>query len=79
MRIPRGRVTAIAVATFTAVAVVGVGCGSSDDTSSSDAASSPELVVFAASSLGPAFEEYGDRFADADVKFSFAGSDDLAA
>ncbi len=54
------------------------GCGSSDDTSS-DAGSNPELVVFAASSLGPAFEQYGDQFADADVKFSFAGSDDLAA
>ena len=49
-------------------------------TSTSSAASSdPELVVFAASSLGPAFERYGDQFEEADVKFSFAGSDDLAA
>ena len=32
-----------------------------------------------ASSLGPAFEQYGDEFDGADVKFSFAGSDDLAA
>ena len=55
------------------------GCGGSDDTGSSGAASDPELIVFAASSLGPAFEQYGDRFEGADVKFSFAGSDDLAA
>jgi molybdate transport system substrate-binding protein len=39
----------------------------------------PELVVFAAASLEPAFEEYAGRFHDADVTYSFAGSDDLAA
>jgi molybdate transport system substrate-binding protein len=55
------------------------GCGGSDETGSSSAAADPELVVFAASSLGPAFERYGDGFEGADVKFSFAGSDDLAA
>ncbi|MFN8113427.1 MAG: molybdate ABC transporter substrate-binding protein [Solirubrobacterales bacterium] len=59
--------------------VVVAGCGSSDDTASSSASSEPELVVFAASSLGPAFEQYGDQFEGADVKFSFVGSDDLAA
>ncbi|MCL4287528.1 MAG: molybdate ABC transporter substrate-binding protein [Thermoleophilia bacterium] len=57
-------------------AVTAAGCGGSDD---SPQESSPELVVFAAASLGPAFERYGDEFEDADVKFSFAGSDDLAA
>jgi molybdate transport system substrate-binding protein len=57
-------------------AVIVVGCGDSDDATE---ASNPELVVFAAASLGPAFEQYGDGFEGADVKFSFAGSDDLAA
>jgi len=57
-------------------AVTVAGCGGSDDSTD---ASSPELVVFAAASLGPAFERYGDGFEGADVKFSFAGSDDLAA
>ena len=59
------------------LAAILAGCGGADGTSS--ASSDPELVVFAASSLGPAFERYGDRFEGADVKFSFAGSDDLAA
>ena len=59
-------------------AVTVAGCGGSDD-SDPTAGSSPELVVFAAASLGPAFERYGDGFDGADVKFSFAGSDDLAA
>jgi len=60
------------------LAAILAGCGGADGTSSA-ASSDPELVVFAASSLGPAFERYGDRFEGADVKFSFAGSDDLAA
>ena len=64
-------------ATLTAVlAVAAAGCGDDDSTS---ADSEPELVVFAASSLGPAFEKYAARFEGADVQFSFAGSDDLAA
>lgn len=57
-------------------AVTAAGCGGSDD---SPQESSPELVVFAAASLGPAFERYGDGFEGADLRFSFAGSDDLAA
>ena len=55
-------------------AVVG-GCGSEPG----DDAGERELVVFAASSLGPAFERYGEEFEGAEVRFSFAGSDDLAA
>src|SRR3954454_14440897 len=47
------------------------GCGGDDDsTSSSDSA----VVVSAASSLKTAFEDY-----DSNAKYSFAGSDDLAA
>ncbi len=65
-------------ATLALGAVVLAGCGSGDAGSPS-AGSDPELVVFAAASLGPAFERYGDRFDGADVKFSFAGSDGLAA
>ena len=51
-------------------------CGSDGDESTSG---EPELVVFAAASLTTAFEQYGEQFEGADVKFSFAGSDDLAA
>ena len=39
----------------------------------------PDLTVSAASSLKQAFTEYGDDFGDADVRLSFAGSDQLAA
>jgi len=60
------------------LALVVSGCGGDDD---SDTATEerPELVVFAASSLGVAFEEYGEQFESADVQYSFAGSDELAA
>jgi molybdate transport system substrate-binding protein len=54
------------------VALAGCGGDSGDD-------GKPELVVFAAASLEPAFEEYAKDFHDADVTYSFAGSDDLAA
>ena len=69
----------IAVGALASLVIVFAGCGGSGDTASSNASADPELVVFAASSLGPAFEQYGDGFEGADVKFSFAGSDDLAA
>jgi molybdate transport system substrate-binding protein len=39
----------------------------------------PELTVSAASSLTAALTRYGDDFAAADARFSFAGSDVLAA
>jgi molybdate transport system substrate-binding protein len=48
------------------------GCGGS---SGSDGT----LVVSAAASLKRAFSAYGDTFTDAKPKFSFAGSDELAA
>lgn len=64
--------TSLALASLIALA----GCGGDSSSSSSG---KPELVVFAASSLGPAFEQYGEQFEGADVRFSFAGSDDLAA
>jgi molybdate transport system substrate-binding protein len=63
-------------AALLALIVALAGCGGSGDSSSGGR---PELVVFAASSLEPAFERYADEFSAADVHFSFAGSDDLAA
>jgi len=55
------------------------GCGDDESGDSTESGETPELVVFAAASLGPAFEAYEPAFDDAEVKFSFAGSDDLAA
>jgi molybdate transport system substrate-binding protein len=69
-------VTRLLAAATVLAAVTAAGCGGAGD---STAASDPELVVFAAASLGPAFERYGDGFEGADVKLSLAGSDDLAA
>ena len=45
------------------------GCGGGDDT----------LTVSAASSLKTALTDYGEQFEDAKARFSFAGSDELAA
>ena len=47
------------------------GCGGDDD--------KPTLRVSAAASLKNAFEDYAASFDEADVSFSFAGSDELAA
>jgi molybdate transport system substrate-binding protein len=47
------------------------GCGGEDDT--------PQLTVSAAASLKQAFTQYGRQFSDARARFSFAGSDELAA
>lgn len=54
-----------------AAALAATGCGGGND--------SRELTVSAASSLTAAFNQYGDEFAGADARFSFAGSDVLAA
>jgi molybdate transport system substrate-binding protein len=47
------------------------GCGGEDET--------PQLTVSAAASLKQAFTQYGRQFSDARARFSFAGSDELAA
>jgi molybdate transport system substrate-binding protein len=39
----------------------------------------PQLTVSAAASLKAAFTEYGEEFSQAKTRFSFAGSDELAA
>ncbi|MFN8163363.1 MAG: molybdate ABC transporter substrate-binding protein [Solirubrobacterales bacterium] len=51
--------------------LLGAGCGGSGG--------KPELLVFGASSLQVALGEYADTFPGADVRTSFAGSDQLAA
>ncbi len=51
------------------------GCGSDDETDGG----SGEVIVSAAASLKRALTSYGERFAGADVRLSFAGSDELAA
>jgi molybdate transport system substrate-binding protein len=66
------------------------GCGSSSSSSSSASASGtassattntakPDLTVSAAASLKAAFTKYGQQFSQASPRFSFAGSDTLAA
>jgi len=54
-----------------------VGCGSDDDEPA--AQELPRLVVSAAASLSDALTACSKEFEDADVKLSFAGSDELAA
>ncbi len=66
-RRPRAPLVALPVALALALA----GCGGGEDR--------PELVVFAAASLAPAFERYAEGFEPAEVRLSFAGSDELAA
>ncbi len=57
------------------MAVAFAGCGGDDE---DEAQRNPELTVSAASSLTEAFETYGEE-TEIEEKFSFAGSDDLAA
>src|SRR3954452_16877443 len=65
------------VAMLAAIALGAAACGG-DDGSSGGGGTAP-LTVSAAASLKTAFSEYGKQFQDADAKFSFAGSDELAA
>lgn len=60
------------VAIIGALVALLAGCGSSGGDRG-------ELLVSAATSLKSAFASYGEQFDDAEVQFSFAGSDDLAA
>jgi molybdate transport system substrate-binding protein len=63
-------VAALAAALVLAVA----GCGDA-----SAGGGKPQLTVSAAASLKQAFTAYGAQFPDASARFSFAGSDELAA
>jgi len=62
--------------------LVAAGCGADQGGaggSASATAAPPALTVSAASSLKEAFTAYGRQFYDASARFSFAGSDELAA
>lgn len=63
---------AAALATVAALVLLLAACGGNDS-------GKPELTVSAAASLNQAFTTYGKQFDDATVRFSFAGSDELAA
>src|SRR3954449_6477039 len=65
------------LAMLAALALGAAACGGDDG--SSGGGGTPPLTVSAAASLKTAFTEYGKQFKDADAKFSFAGSDELAA
>jgi molybdate transport system substrate-binding protein len=56
-----------------AIALALAGCGGSSSSSK------PDLTVSAAASLKGAFNQYGTQFTHATTRFSFAGSDTLAA
>jgi molybdate transport system substrate-binding protein len=64
-----------AIASLVAIALAGCGSGGG---SSADGGK-PDLVVSAAASLKDAFTQYGNGFDAANVRASFAGSDELAA
>ncbi len=65
----------VLMGTAVALAVAMSGCGG--DGASDEG--KPRLTVSAAASLTNAFEEYGQGFEAATARFSFAGSDELAA
>jgi molybdate transport system substrate-binding protein len=70
----------IAVAAALAVGIAA--CGGDDDSGGGSSSGPTQLVVSAASSMTEALEECAPKFGDqenADVKLSFAGSDELAA
>jgi molybdate transport system substrate-binding protein len=77
VRAGQARAIVLSGAALLACALVSGGCGSDSEGSSGGG----PLVVFAASSLQGAFTAYGERFdgGGARVRFSFAGSDELAA
>jgi molybdate transport system substrate-binding protein len=82
-RLPR----AVGIATALLVAALLAACGSDDDSASGGEGGAsgdgnggkPRLVVSAASSMSEPLEDCSRRFEDADVRLSFAGSDQLAA
>lgn len=75
-----GRRMAAMLGAFVLV-LTGCGSGGSSGTSGSGSASAgrPNLTVSAASSLKAAFTKYATQFNQANVRYSFAGSDILAA
>jgi molybdate transport system substrate-binding protein len=77
MRYLRGAMRRFALLPVLAVAAAALaGCATHDANGSGDTAT---LRVSAAASLKQAFTRYGDAFTAARARFSFAGSDELAA
>jgi molybdate transport system substrate-binding protein len=72
------RLIGLALALVVGVALVGCG-GSGEGASSGGSEGDGSLLVLGASSLTEAVGEYAESFAGAEVKASFAGSDQLAA
>jgi molybdate transport system substrate-binding protein len=68
------------LAVLPVVLVMGLAaCGGDDNSNASGGGGKPQLTVSAAASLKQAFTEYGRQFSGAEARFSFAGSDELAA
>jgi molybdate transport system substrate-binding protein len=63
-------------ALLASIVVALAACGGDEE---SGGAAKPPLTVAAAASLKQAFTAYGKQFPDASARFSFAGSDELAA
>jgi molybdate transport system substrate-binding protein len=70
------RLLAVLAAAVLALSLGACGGGDDDDGGGSG---KPTLTISAASSLKTAFTSYGQQFPDAAARFSFAGSDELAA
>lgn len=75
---------AAALVALVVIALIAAGCGSKNSNSINGSASTsssgkPTLTVSAAASLTNTFAAYGKQFDEANTKFSFAGSDQLAA
>ncbi len=68
---------ALACAPLLVLAIAG--CGSSESAGEPGTGAGKPLTVFAAASLQPAFDAYAEQFPQAEVDYSFAGSDTLAA
>ena len=68
---------ALAAFLAAALAVAAAACGGDD--AGGSGGGKPPLTVSAAASLKGAFTDYGEHFADASARYSFAGSDELAA
>jgi molybdate transport system substrate-binding protein len=64
----------LAAAALAAIVLALAACGGDDGP-----AGKPQLTVAAAASLKTAFTEYGRQFSSASARFSFGGSDELAA
>jgi molybdate transport system substrate-binding protein len=68
-----------ALGTLLAALALGAAACGDDDEGSGAGSGEPALTVSAAASLRQAFTSYGRDFPDASARFSFAGSDELAA